>query len=115
MAGIRIIFRAFRARARSRARNEILGEGLRDEAERDEQAQVVLDDRHVVDSVATPQVRGNLQQDDVGETHDGMLAKLVSEAKRDVGFRRAAPLLGGRVRNGFSAALGAPAPTAACC
>ena len=89
-------------------RNEILGEGLRDEAERDEQAQVVLDDRHVVDSVATPQVRGNLQQDDVGETHDGMLAKLVSEAKRDVGFRRAAPLLGGRVRNGFSAALGAP-------
>ena len=100
-------FRA-RLRARVRARNEILGEGLRDEEERDEQAQVVLDDRHVVDSVATPQVRGNLQQDDVGETHDGMLAKLVSEAKRDVGFRRAAPLLGGRVRNGFSAALGAP-------
>ena len=73
----------------------------------DSEAQVVLDDRHVVDSVATPQVRGNLQQDDVGETHDGMLAKLVSEAKRDVGFRRAAPLLGGRVRGGFSAALSA--------
>ena len=104
-----------RLRARVRARNEILGEGLRDEAERDEQAQVVLDDRHVVDSVATPQVRGNLEEDDVGETHNRVLAELVSEAQRDVGFRRAAPLLGGRVRNGFSAALGAPLLRHRCC